>query len=128
LLGILFGYIFWRTGNLWYSIMGHALYNLVMLVRLDRASEEEIVSASAPLPDAMWTIVSLAAVICAFWLLRRLLAGARSRKKRGLGGPLSSTMSLDHLLENDRSLPMLISPLSIRMLNPHSGLLHTHAL
>jgi len=42
--------------------------------------------------------------------------------------PHPEAISNPYLLENESSFPMLISPLSIRMLNPHSGLLHTHAL
>ena len=71
-LGILYGYLFFKTGNLWYSIMGHALFNLVMLVRLNYATEEDVASASVSLPDTTWTLVSLAAFVCALWLLRRL--------------------------------------------------------
>jgi membrane protease YdiL (CAAX protease family) len=71
-LGMLYGYIFFKTGNLWYSVMGHALFNLVMLVRLNYASEEDIASANVTLPDMTWTLVSLAAFVCSLWLLRRL--------------------------------------------------------
>jgi len=71
-LGILFGYLFYRTGNLWYSIAGHAIYNLVMLVRLNGTAEEEIVAAKVTAPDARWTFLSLAVLAPALWLLHRL--------------------------------------------------------
>jgi hypothetical protein len=71
-LGILFGYLFYRTGNLWYSIAGHAIYNLVMLARLNETTEEEIVAAKVVAPDTGWTLVSLAVLVSALWLLHRL--------------------------------------------------------
>jgi len=71
-LGILFGYLFYRTGNLWYSIAGHAIYNLVMLVRLNGTAEEEIAAAKVVAPDARWTLLSLAVLVPALWLLHRL--------------------------------------------------------
>ena len=71
-LGILFGYLFYRTGNLWYPIAGHAIYNLVMLARLNETTEEEIVAAKVVPPDMRWTFLSLAVLVSALWLLRRL--------------------------------------------------------
>jgi len=71
-LGIIFGYLFYRTGNLWYSIAGHAIYNLTMLVRLNEAAEEEIVAAKVVPPDTGWTLLSLAVLVSALWLLHRL--------------------------------------------------------
>jgi membrane protease YdiL (CAAX protease family) len=71
-LGILYGYLFYRTGNLWYSIAGHAIYNLVMLVRVYQTSDEEIVAAKIVAPDMRLTLVSLAVLVTALWLLHRL--------------------------------------------------------
>jgi len=71
-LGILFGYIFYRTGVLWYSVMGHAIYNLVTLIRLDASTEEEIVSAKVVSPDLAWTFLSLGALLLSLRLLSRL--------------------------------------------------------
>jgi membrane protease YdiL (CAAX protease family) len=76
-LGILYGYIFHRTGNLWYPILGHAIYNFVTLLRLNAASEEEIVSAQVSMPDPAWTLLSLAILVLSLWLLRRLHGPAR---------------------------------------------------
>jgi hypothetical protein len=70
-LGILFGYLFYRTGNLWYSIAAHGIYNLVMLVRLYGTTEEEIVAAKVVAPDWRWTLVSLAVLVAAIRLLHR---------------------------------------------------------
>ncbi len=71
-LGVLFGYLFYRTGNLWYPIAGHAIYNLVMLVRLNETTEEEIVAAKVVAPDMVWTFFSLAVLVSALWLLHRM--------------------------------------------------------
>lgn len=71
-LGILFGYIFYRTGVLWYSVMGHAIYNLVTLVRLDAATEEQIVSAKVVSPDLAWTFLSLGVLVLSLRFLSRL--------------------------------------------------------
>jgi len=73
-LGILYGYIFYRTGVLWYSVVGHAIYNLVTLVRLDAATEEQIVSAKVVSPDLAWTLVSLGVLLFSLRLLSRLPA------------------------------------------------------
>jgi membrane protease YdiL (CAAX protease family) len=70
-LGILFGYFLYRTDNLWYPIAGHAIYNLVTLVRLNETTEEEIVAAKVVPPDWRWTLVSLAVLVPALWLLHR---------------------------------------------------------
>jgi len=71
-LGILYGYIFYRTRTLWYSMAGHAIYNLVTLARLNAASEEEIVSAKVVMPDLAWTLVSLAVLVISLRLLHGL--------------------------------------------------------
>jgi membrane protease YdiL (CAAX protease family) len=76
-LGILYGYIFYRTGNLWHSIAGHALYNLVTLVRLNAATEEEITSPNIDMPDLSWTLLSLAVLVLSLWLLGRLRRAER---------------------------------------------------
>ena len=74
-LGILFGYLFHRTQNLWYPIIAHAIYNLVMLVRLNEAMDEEIAAAQVVAPEAGWTILSLAILVPALVLLHRLRRG-----------------------------------------------------
>jgi membrane protease YdiL (CAAX protease family) len=71
-LGILYGFMFYRTGVLWYSIIGHGIYNLVILLRLEAATEEEIVSAKVIFPDLGWTLVSLGVLVISLWLLDRL--------------------------------------------------------
>jgi len=71
-LGVLFGYLFYVTGTLWSSIAAHAVFNLVTLVRLNAASEEELTSAAAGSLPWGWTLVSLAALVLALWLLGRL--------------------------------------------------------
>ena len=76
-LGILYGYIFYRTGTLWYSIGGHAIYNLATLIRLNAASEEEIVSANVVTPHLAWTLVSLAILVISLRILHGLHRPAR---------------------------------------------------
>jgi membrane protease YdiL (CAAX protease family) len=76
-LGILFGYLFYRTSVLWYSIMAHAVFNLVTLVRLNAMSEEDVVSAKVESPDPRWTALSLGALVISLWLIERLHRRAR---------------------------------------------------
>ena len=71
-LGVLYGYLFYRTGALWYSIIGHGVYNLVTLLRLNAATEEEIVSTSVTSPDLGWTLVSLGVLLASLALLARI--------------------------------------------------------
>jgi membrane protease YdiL (CAAX protease family) len=70
-LGILYGYLFYRTGSLWCPIAGHAIYNFVTLVRLNASTEEEIVAARIETPDVTLTLASLAVFIVGVWLLER---------------------------------------------------------
>ncbi|HVO77168.1 MAG TPA: type II CAAX endopeptidase family protein [Candidatus Bathyarchaeia archaeon] len=76
-LGILFGFIFYLTGNLWYSITAHAVYNLVTLIRLYLASDEEIASSNVAMPTRTWTFVSLAILLVSLWILIRVRRPAR---------------------------------------------------
>ena len=71
-LGILYGYLFYRTGVLWYSIIGHGIYNLVTLLRLNAATEDQLVSAKVASPDLGWTLVSLGVLLVSLALLGRL--------------------------------------------------------
>ena len=77
-LGILFGYIFYRTQNLWYPIVGHAVFNMVTLVRLNAMTEEEITSVKIETPPVSWILISIAVFVAALLLLRRFHPGRQS--------------------------------------------------
>ena len=76
-LGMLFGYIFYRTGNLWHSFAAHALYNLVTLVRLNAASEQDLAASRVTMPSPTWTLVSVAVLALCIWTLARIPRSAR---------------------------------------------------
>lgn len=67
--GLVFGYFFWRTGNLVYPIVGHAVYNLSSLLRLVGASEADLRAAEYALPPVLWTAVSLLGLAAVFWIV-----------------------------------------------------------
>jgi membrane protease YdiL (CAAX protease family) len=73
-LGIVFGYLFFRTGNLLYPVFAHALYNLVSLLRLHLTPEIEIQSAAVGPLSIKWTLLSLLALVLGIVLLERHLA------------------------------------------------------
>jgi membrane protease YdiL (CAAX protease family) len=71
-LGLVYGYLFLATGNLFYPILGHALFNLFSLIRLYRISEEDLQSIDFGYPPFWFVAVSLAVVIaCALRLRHR---------------------------------------------------------
>ncbi|MGD1047676.1 MAG: type II CAAX endopeptidase family protein [Candidatus Krumholzibacteriaceae bacterium] len=76
-LGMLFGFIFYRTGNLWNSVAAHALYNLVTLVRLNASSEQELAASRVTMPSPTWTLVSLAVLAFCIWTLVRMPRAAQ---------------------------------------------------
>jgi membrane protease YdiL (CAAX protease family) len=76
-LGMFFGYIFYRTGNLWHSVAAHAVYNLVTLVRLNASSEQDLAASRVTMPDPTWTLVSLAVLAICLWTLARIPRSAR---------------------------------------------------
>jgi len=78
-LGILYGYLFLRTGNLFYPFLGHALFNLISLIRLHLASEGAIESSAVAYPDISWTAVSLVALLYGIRLIERLESQPETR-------------------------------------------------
>ncbi|MFY0575972.1 CPBP family intramembrane glutamic endopeptidase [Cystobacter fuscus] len=83
-LGLLFGWLLWRTGSLWPGILAHAANNLVSTVLF--FSSRQLESAPTPSPgDEGRTVVLLALGGCA--VLLGLLSAAR-RFPGLLGGPL----------------------------------------
>lgn len=63
ILGLLYGYLFLVTGNLFYPIMGHALFNLFSLIRLYNISESDLQTIDPGYPALWLTALSLVAVI-----------------------------------------------------------------
>lgn len=70
-LGAIFGYIFYRTGNLLCPVMAHALYNLVSLIRLHMTPESAIEAGEISSPSTLWTIVSLTALVIGIQAIAR---------------------------------------------------------
>ena len=70
-LGIVLGYIFYRTGCLTYAVMIHAFFNLFSLYRLNGLSEETIQDFEWSSPDAGWLAVSTIVLLAALSLLTR---------------------------------------------------------
>jgi membrane protease YdiL (CAAX protease family) len=77
-LGILFGYIYYRTGNLWNSIFGHALFNAVTLVRLNSMTPEQVASTAVESPPLKWVAVSAVVLVASLWFLSRTNSGSSS--------------------------------------------------
>lgn len=71
-LGILFGFIFHAARSLWAPIIAHAIFNLYSLIRLYRASEEEIASAQVSLPDARFVVISAIGLAVSLAILARM--------------------------------------------------------
>lgn len=70
-IGALFGYLFVRTGNLIYPIMGHSLFNLVSFVRLHLTPAEEISASEASATGTGWIIISAAVLAVGIGLLEQ---------------------------------------------------------
>jgi len=69
--GIVLGYLYLRTGNLFYPFFSHALYNLVSLARLNAASEEMIKAGENTPPPAKWLLGSLAVLAISIALIEK---------------------------------------------------------
>lgn len=63
ILGLLYGYLFLVTGNLFYPIMGHALFNLFSLIRLYNIPESDLQTIDPRYPTLWLTALSLSIVI-----------------------------------------------------------------
>ncbi len=70
ILGLLYGYLFLVTGNLFYPIMGHALFNLFSLIRLYNIPESDLQTIASGYPTLWLTVLSLAVVIACVRRLR----------------------------------------------------------
>ncbi|UCF05339.1 MAG: CPBP family intramembrane metalloprotease [bacterium] len=69
LLGILFGYMFFRTGNLIYPILGHSLYNLVSLIRLHLTPASALEAGEVPGASPIWVLAAVLAFMLGIFLL-----------------------------------------------------------
>lgn len=76
-LGLIFGYIFYRTGNLLYPVMAHGLYNFVSLLRLHMTSVTDLEEGGYETVSMTWGIVSSILLLLGIMLLERLNATSR---------------------------------------------------
>jgi membrane protease YdiL (CAAX protease family) len=71
LLGIILGYVFYRTGILTYAVIIHSVFNLFSLYRLNGISEDTIRDFDWSPPDAGWLIASVVVLLAALVLFTR---------------------------------------------------------
>ena len=83
ILGVILGYIFLRTGNLFYSFLAHALYNFVSLMRVHMASEEMIQLGKVPAPPPYLILISFPVLLAGILALENHLFHS---KKNGAPG------------------------------------------
>jgi membrane protease YdiL (CAAX protease family) len=81
LLGIVFGYLFYRTGNLAYPVLAHAAYNFVSLLRLHFTTEEALREAGPGSPSVLWAVLSLIVLTLALVLLERRLSATHAGER-----------------------------------------------
>ena len=72
LLGAAYGYIFYLTGNLFYSILGHFLFNIISLLRLNAISENDLHAPKFDYPPLALVAISLVVLTAALLRLRKL--------------------------------------------------------
>jgi len=70
-LGVLIGFVFYRTGSLVYPVMIHALFNAVSLVRLHMMSEEAIRASEWSAPSAVVLLGTSAVLAGALYVFHR---------------------------------------------------------
>jgi len=75
LLGIFFGYLFVKTGNLVYPFSAHAVYNLISLLRLHFTSEAELKKGDVSSTSWLWLAVSAAVFVYCIYLFEKKPAG-----------------------------------------------------
>ncbi len=85
LMGIMMGYIYYRSRNILYPFLFHALFNLTSLVRLNATSVESIRQGTSSSPSVMWLLgsVTLAAAAAACFEAD----ARRAKKMRADDGP-----------------------------------------
>jgi membrane protease YdiL (CAAX protease family) len=72
LLGAAYGYLFHLTGNLFYPILGHLVFNLISLLRLNAISETALQAPRLDYPPPALAAASIAVLVLALMRLRRL--------------------------------------------------------
>jgi len=72
LLGAAYGYLFYLTGNLFYPILGHVLFNLISLLRLNAISETDLQAPKFDYPPPVLVAISLLVLVLALFRLRKL--------------------------------------------------------
>jgi membrane protease YdiL (CAAX protease family) len=77
LLGIIFGYIFVRSGNLFYSFFAHALYNFVSLLRLHYTSVSDIKAGTISAPSGSWVALSVLVFFLGIYLFEKEIAAGK---------------------------------------------------
>ncbi|MBU8921978.1 MAG: CPBP family intramembrane metalloprotease [Bacteroidales bacterium] len=87
LMGIMMGYIYYRSRNILYPFLSHALFNLISLVRLNATSVESIRQGTHPAPSVIWLLGSLALAATAIACFET--AARRVKKMRADNGPAS---------------------------------------
>jgi membrane protease YdiL (CAAX protease family) len=75
-LGMLLGYLFYRTGNIIYPVIVHAGYNLVSLWRLYELPDTAPEVAEIEYPSIPWTIASIVAIALCIRLIERRRSGS----------------------------------------------------
>jgi membrane protease YdiL (CAAX protease family) len=76
-LGFVYGYLFYATGNLLYPILGHAIFNLVSVIRLHGLSEADLQVPEIEYPPTLLVVISLAVTVLAIYHLRRVRRSAQ---------------------------------------------------
>jgi membrane protease YdiL (CAAX protease family) len=76
-LGVIFGYIYLRSGNLFYPFFAHALFNLVSLLRLHFTSVDALKSGGVYQPPVLWVLLSAALLGYSIWIFERRRLGGK---------------------------------------------------
>lgn len=79
-LGLIFGYILYRTDNLLYPVLAHALYNLVSLLRLHLTPTAEIEEGGYSSLPTTWALVSFFLLVLGILLLERWHTAPQERE------------------------------------------------
>jgi membrane protease YdiL (CAAX protease family) len=75
-LGILLGYLYFFSGNIWIAIWGHFVFNGVQVLSkfLNVQSEEVLPDNLVPNPDVIWVIISALLTTGVFFYFNKLKA------------------------------------------------------
>lgn len=75
-LGILLGYLYFFSGNIWIAIWGHFVFNGIQVLSkfLNIQSEEVLPDNLVPNPDMIWVIISALLTVGVFFYFNKLKA------------------------------------------------------